>query len=134
MVDYAERIHLRGAEALAEFTSDPLYEGMPAITVNRFGAGKAYYLAGRTGEEFLSEFLGKLALEAGLAPVIPAENPGISASVRRKGEEEFLFLFNYTAEERQVRLPAGNFTVLANGSCCSGALTLPPFGSEILKK
>ena len=54
VVDYAERIHLRGAEALAEFTSDPLYEGMPAITVNRFGAGKAYYLAGRTGEEFLS--------------------------------------------------------------------------------
>lgn len=134
VVDYAERIHLRGAEALAEFTSDPLYEGMPAITVNRFGAGKAYYLAGRTVEEFLSEFLGKLALEAGLEPVIPAENPGISASVRRKGEEEFLFLFNYTAEERQVRLPAGNFTVLANGSCCSGALTLPPFGSEILKK
>ena len=73
-------------------------------------------------------------MEAGLEPVIPAENPGISASVRRKGEEEFLFLFNYTAEERQVRLPEGNFTVLANGSCCSGTLTLPPFGSEILIK
>ena len=91
-------------------------------------------IAARTEEDFLSEFLGKLAAEAGLEPVIPADNPGISAALRSNGETEFLFLFNYTAEEREVRLPAGNFTSLADGSVRSGVVTLPPFGSEILKK
>ena len=131
---YAERIHLRGAESLATYVVDPLYSGNPAVTVNRFGAGKAYYIAARTGEEFLSEFLGKLAADAGLEPVIPADNPGISATLRSNGEEEFLFLFNYTAEERSVRLPEGSYTALADGSARSGVVKLPPFGSEILKK
>ena len=41
---------------------------------------------------------------------------------------------SYTPEEREVRLPEGSFTVLADGSVRSGVLTLAPFGSEILKK
>ena len=72
--------------------------------------------------------------EAGLEPVIPADNPGVSAALRRDGEEEFLFLFNYTPEEREVRLPEGRFTAVADGSVRSGVVTLPSFGSEILKK
>ncbi|MBS1372307.1 MAG: beta-galactosidase [Lentisphaeria bacterium] len=134
VIDYAERIHLRGAEALAEYTEDPLYRGLPAVTVNRFGEGRAYYVAARTREDFLAEFLGGIAVEAGLEPVVPAGNEGVSATLRSGEDGDYLFLFNYTAEERGVRLPEGSFTAVADGSAKSGVLTLPPFGSEILKK
>ncbi len=53
---YADIVHLNGAEVVAVYEQD-FYAGSPAITVNQFGAGQAYYLAGRQDDEFLGRVL-----------------------------------------------------------------------------
>jgi len=134
VVDYAERIHLRGAEALAVYEQD-FIAGEPAVTVNRFGAGKAYYIAARTKEPFLSAFYSGLAAELGIEAVLPEQgNEGISAALRSDGETDWLFVYNYTGENRNVNLPPGTFRCMATGTERQGAFELPPFGSAILKK
>lgn len=134
VVDYAERIHLQGAEALAVYERD-FTAGEPAVTVNRYGAGRAYYIAARTNESFLSVFYSGLAAELGIAAVLPERgNEGISATRRSDGKNDWLFVFNYTEERRTATLPEGTCRCMATGAECKGTLELPPFGSAILKR
>lgn len=44
--ELCDLIHLEGAEALAYYGKD-FYQGRPALTVNQFGKGQAYYMAAR---------------------------------------------------------------------------------------
>ena len=48
--EYCERVHPEGASVLATYKID-FYAGMPALTVNRFGSGRVYYLAARPAED-----------------------------------------------------------------------------------
>ena len=133
VVEYAERIHPRGAQVLAEYTSD-FYAGAPAVTVNASGNGKAYYIAARTREAFLADLYAGIISEIGIKPVLPAGNDGICGALRVGRGGEWLFLYNYTGEKREAVLPAGKFTVVGSGAAASGYLMLPPYGAEILKK
>ena len=57
--------------------------GRPALTVNGFGQGEAYYVAARTEADFLSAFYGALIDRLELAPALDAELPeGVSAQLR----------------------------------------------------
>ncbi|MPM95515.1 hypothetical protein SDC9_142670 [bioreactor metagenome] len=70
-----------------------------------------------------------------MKPVLPESgNEGVSATLRSDGETDWLFVFNYTKEERNAKLPAGEFLRMADGQKVAGILTLPSFGAEILKK
>ncbi len=51
-------IHSEGAEVVAEYGSD-FYKGMPAVTVNKFGKGEAWYLATSPDRPFLQSLLDK---------------------------------------------------------------------------
>src|SRR6185503_3148743 len=64
-------IHAEGAEVLAEYGSD-FYKGMPALTVNKFGEGKAYYVASSPEVGFLQGFLANLCEENGIKPLVSA--------------------------------------------------------------
>ncbi len=44
--------HAEGAEVLAVFAGDDFYQDSPALTVNRYGSGEAYYIAGRMAAAF----------------------------------------------------------------------------------
>jgi beta-galactosidase len=100
--ELCELIHPRGAEVLGIYGKD-FYAGEPALTVNKRGEGRAYYIAPRTGADFLDDFYGKIAAEAHLKPVLEAPlPPGVSAQVRRKGETEFVFVMNFSEEAKKV--------------------------------
>jgi beta-galactosidase len=94
-VDFCERLHLRGAEAVANYGSD-FYRGMPALTVNRRGKGAAWFIGCRTGDDFLAAFYGKLADDAGLKHTLSAPLPyGVSAQSRDNGKTETVFVMNF---------------------------------------
>ncbi|MCD8016169.1 MAG: beta-galactosidase [Lachnospiraceae bacterium] len=62
-------LHSEGAEILSVYEKD-FYAGSPALTVNRFGEGKAYYVATRLSDEFYSLFLRERMEEKGIRPIL----------------------------------------------------------------
>jgi beta-galactosidase len=100
--DLCEIVHLRGAEALGTYGAD-FYQGSPALTVNKRGQGRSYFIAARTGDDFLAACYGDSPREAGLRRVLDAPLPaGVSAQVRDNGASEFLFLMNFTNVSKTV--------------------------------
>ena len=129
-------IHTEGAETVATYGRD-FYAGAPAVTVNRFGKGEAWYVATRGDDAFLDAFHGAIASRLALPCAIDAELPeGVTANLR-EGEngERFVFLTNFASEPRTVDLGAARYrNLLDKGSEAAGSVTLPPFGVMALGK
>lgn len=75
-------IHAVSAEVLGVYKSD-FYAGMPAVTVNYYKDGKAYYSAFGADSKFINDFCGMLINEFG----IPADS-GIEAEKMYLSEKE----------------------------------------------
>jgi beta-galactosidase len=100
--DLCELIHAESAEVLGAYGSD-FYAGRPSLTVNRYGSGKAYHIAARTGPGFLEDFYAWLAGEAGIKPVLDKPLPkGVTAQVRSDGKTEYLFVMNFSSQKAAV--------------------------------
>ncbi|NQX47527.1 beta-galactosidase [Paenibacillus tritici] len=123
-------IHTEGAEVLAEYGTD-FYKGMPALTVNRFGAGQAYYVATSPDSAFLRGFLGNLCADNGIAPLVSAPE-GIESVQRVKDGVSYLFLLNHAAEELSADIGTGERTDLLTGKKFSGSTVVPGRGVLIL--
>ena len=128
-----ERIQLEGAQALATYGSD-FYAGEPAVTVNTFGNGQAYYVASRNDLAFQRDFYGRLADELALPVALPGTSlpQGVTAQARTDGEQRYVFVQNYTREVRYVTVPAG-YRDMVSGDVVAGQITLPAFGSRVLQ-
>jgi beta-galactosidase len=129
-----EVIHARGSTVLAEYAED-YYAGMPALTKNSFGKGKAYYVAARFDEASLETFYGALIRRHGLKRNLAVDLPvGVTVQRRVSDEREFLFLGNFTPKTQVVDLGAREFESLLDGRDVTGPLELGPFGSEVLAR
>lgn len=96
-------LHLEGAEALGAYGED-FYAGYPALTVNGYGKGKAYYVATRSEEAFYKEFIGQVCEGAGIRPLMDAPEQ-IEVTVRENENGVFLFLLNHGEDTEKVTLP-----------------------------
>lgn len=96
-------IHPEGAQVLASYEAD-FYAGTPALTVNAFGKGKAYYVGTRSDGAFYRRFLKERMEEQGILPVLEAPE-GVEAVLRCKKEGSILFVLNHTEEEKRFRIP-----------------------------
>ncbi len=99
--------HAEGAEVIAEYADD-FYAGRPALTRNAFGQGHAWYIAARTGTDFLTELYGKAIKEAGILPLVPALPKGMLATERMGQDAHYLFLMNFEGGALSVHLPRGH--------------------------
>lgn len=126
-------LHLQGAKALASYEKD-FYEGMPVLTQNEFGNGKAYYVAARSNDEFYVDFLGSLCKELSIEPV--ANTPeGVEATVRENGNGKFLFLLNHRNGTANVILEQDGEDILTNKFYKAGnRITLEKAGVAIIKQ
>ncbi|MED1738802.1 beta-galactosidase [Bacillus swezeyi] len=132
--ELCDLIHLEGAEALAFYEED-FYAGRPALTVNLFGAGKAYYIASRNEAAFQEAFLSKLIEEIGIAKVLDTELPkGVTAQLRTDGSHDYIFLLNFTAENQSIALPEGTYTDVLKGTRKKGTVKLASYGTCILRR
>jgi beta-galactosidase len=128
---YAELVHTEGAQVLAEYASD-FYAGYPALTVNSYGKGQAYYIAARTEDRFLSAFYGALLEQTGVSHGLPVVIPdGVSVQVRADDQRRFIFVMNFTPQEHRVALTQ-TLTDVINGIHVSEHINLPPFGVSVL--
>jgi len=119
VADFCELIHCDNAKVIGTYGQE-FYAGRPALTVNQFGKGLAYYVASRNESAFNDAFLRALARQAGINPVTDATLPnGVTAQARTNGKTEFVFMLN--ANSHPVSVP------LANGS----QIDLAPWGATI---
>ncbi len=102
-VEIAELIHAEGAETIAEYSSE-FYSGMPAVTVNSYGKGKAYYIAARIDKEALFALYDAISNECCISPIVKNIPEGVSVKSRTDGETEYVFIMNFSEENKTVIL------------------------------
>lgn len=123
-------IHAEGAEVLAEYGTD-FYKGMPVLTVNKFGKGRAYYVASSPEASFLEGFLSNLCDEQAVKPLMEAPE-GVEVTRRVKNGLSYLFVLNHNADPAIVKIDSEKTDILA-GEKVSGSLTVPGRGVAILE-
>ncbi|HEX9018356.1 MAG TPA: beta-galactosidase [Anaerolineaceae bacterium] len=131
--DYFALIHAESAQVLATFGSD-FYAGRPALTVNHYGKGQAYYMASRNDARFLTDFYSGLAASLNLLRALPVDLPqGVSAQMREDGQRKFIFVMNFNPTPITLPLGGGEYHNLVTGQPVTTALDLPAYGVEVLE-
>lgn len=121
-------IHANGAKTLGEYKSD-FYCGMPCVTENAFGKGKAYYAAFRNDGTFADDFCEMLIAENAVAADADIK---LSDGVFSRKRGDIIFIMNFADEERIIVLDKKYTDTLKNESV-SGKITLPVCGYLIIK-
>lgn len=130
---FCDLIHCEGAKVLAQYSSD-FYAGMPALTCNEFGRGKAYYVAFRNENDFLKDFYKVIANENNLKRAIDIELPkGVNAQVRMDENNEFIFLMNFTDCKKELKLEDYKLVDMEDNNLVTEILTMEPYGIKIFK-
>ena len=113
---WGEVVHLETATGLANFKYD-YYANFPAITVNAFGRGKAYYVATQVVEELMHKLTEFICKEANVHPLLDVpKGVELTARVRQDGRRIF-FLLNHTQDVIEVSIPENSrFKELLTGN------------------
>jgi len=124
-------VHAEAAQVLATYAED-FYAGRPALTVNDYGKGQAYYLATYTDQEFLDDFYRATADRLGIRRALPGMLPeGVTAQIRSDGKTNFIFVMNFTSKPVSVDIGEGHRDVI-NGSDAGARLELAEYGVAVL--
>jgi beta-galactosidase len=113
------------AEVLARFTNTG--DKVPAVTVNKFGKGRAIYVATVAQPELMRALYRQLYPSLGLSPG-PATPDGVFARVVQ-GRNYYV---NTTGDTKDVPI-TGTMKGLISGQTWTGTLKLPPLGAELLE-
>ena len=120
---WGEVVHLEEAQELGTFASD-YYANCPALTVNVFGDGKAYYLATRASDELASKLVQMLCQQAGVEQLMESvEGVEVTRRARDDGRNVY-FILNHNDSPVQVTPPPGIFTSLLDGSALQGEVEI----------
>jgi len=112
-------IHSEGAEVKAVY-GDDFYAGMPALTVNKFGEGEAWYLATGAEQAFISDWLLGVCAARGINPIVANVPENVEVTIRYKDDAEYLFVLNHNAEAVSIDLGEISGTELISGSKLQG--------------
>lgn len=138
-------IHDEGARNLAVYGGGEFYAGSPALTVNDYGSGKAYFVGTPLDEAgmdaFMAGVIDRLGIESYETPI------DVSLAIRRSDDgRRFAFLINHAAEARSVRFDAidgGDATgkherftggrELLTGGVVGESVDLDPYGVDVIE-
>lgn len=111
-----------GAQVLARYGAD-FYAGVPCLTVNDFGEGKAYYIGTQPEQAFLEEFVRNICAVSGLKPLYEAKE-GVEMTLRVSEKAEVVFVINHNREEAWVDFGQEELTNLLNGESLTGKIKI----------
>ena len=120
-------IHANGAEILGEYKND-FYAGMPSVTVNSYGKGKAYYAAFRNDADFADDFCEMLINENGIEKCVDFDFSS-EIAVRKRGD--YSFVFNFSNTYGTISLDR-EYTDIVSGEKLSGLINVPEYGYYVL--
>lgn len=123
-LDYYEYIELKGAEIYANYAGR---ERKEAITVNRYGKGRAYYTSAETNAVLLGWLFDKIAQEENLPEGLKTPMGVVG---RQIAENQYLYV-NTTSKKKELTVLKGAYGVLTD-KAVNGKLVLQPFEGELL--
>ncbi|MFA9456228.1 beta-galactosidase [Halalkalibacter sp. AB-rgal2] len=123
-------IHSEGAEVVAEY-GDDFYKGRPALTVNKYGKGEAWYVATNPEQDFIDHLLIDISERQNIKPVLNTPS-GVEVTKRVKDENEFVFVMNHNKESKTIQLQEA-YKDLQTGQLCQDQLTVEANGVLLLK-
>jgi beta-galactosidase len=132
--DYAggflcDLLHAEAAQVLATYASE-FYAGRPAVTMNSFGRGRAYYVATRGDARFNADFYNHLVRELALPRALDATLPdGVTAITRG----HLVFLLSFRPDGCAIDLGSRAYVDRLSKRRVSGPLQLPPYAAMILE-
>lgn len=130
--DYCDLVHVEDAEVLATYGQD-FYAGRPALTMNHYGEGEAYYLATNGDDRFLSDLYAALCADLNVLRSLRADLPrGVSAQLRSDGERTFAFVMNFNAQPASLDLGTASYTDLLTGDVLTGVVELGVYDVKVL--
>lgn len=125
--------HPETARTLACYQED-FYAGMPVMSENRYGKGKAYYIATRSESSFYEDLMQMLLEEQKIQPLFPPYE-GLEVTVRQKEGKRYLFLINHKTAPLSVRIEKAGVELLTGREKVPGETEeLPPYGVAILEE
>lgn len=113
------------AEVVAKFSNLP--DAPPALTVNKYGKGRAFYLAAPAQRSFVEAILGTLYGPLGIQP-----GPNTPEGVYARVVDGRTLYVNTTNEAKKVILVKEVHGVLSDRSY-KGEIELPPYGEEFVQ-
>ncbi len=117
-------IHANEAETLGKYEKD-FYADYPAVTVNSYGKGKAYYVAFRNDGNFAEDFISQFDIR-------PDADIKLSPDVYMRKRGDLIFVMNFSDEERTVILDR-EYTDVITDKKLNGEVKLPVCGYLVLK-
>jgi len=100
---WSDIITTKTAKALCSFDSE-FYAGYPAVTLNSYGEGLAYYVGTQPGESFAAKIADELIRRHNLETF--GSTPEAVEIVHRAGDDDYIFVINHTAETKHVDIPS----------------------------
>lgn len=81
------------------------YAGTPAITVNKYGKGKVYYIGTGMKAELADRMVSEWIEQCDITPLLDTP-AGVEVTHRQKEGKTWFFVLNHNAETCSVRIPA----------------------------
>ena len=126
---YEDCIRLNGASVLGYFNEPET--NMPAVTVNRYKKGSAYYICARTEQEFLDSFYRELCGEYGIVSAVPWNIPS-GVSVQKRADA--IFVMNFNRHETEISFNESKYFNFLSGEAAGDKITLPPYGLTVISE
>jgi len=128
---WADIIQPSEAEVLGTYTAGA-HAGQAAVTLNKYGKGKAIYIGADLDAGGLNGMLQTLAGLAGVEQPLDVPS-GVETTVRTSGGKQWLFLLNHTAEVQSVSI-SNSFTDILAREKLTGRVSLNAYGVRILQR
>lgn len=127
---WCDIMKLTTAKAYAEYSSGENWS-MPAITLNRYCKGVAYYVGTVCHADFYESFASNLMMQTRI-PKLKGLPRGVEVTTRTSGAEEYICFFNNSEVPITMPLPKPMYSVFT--SMCRDKLELKPFEVDIVRK
>jgi beta-galactosidase len=112
-------------------TYNPPYAGDAAITMNRFGKGKAVYIGADLDPASLGRVLAMLVALSGSKSAIEVP-PGVELTTRKSGSTQWTYVLNHTSAAQSITLP-GRFKNLLSSETLESKAGIDPYGVLVLQ-
>lgn len=128
---WADILKPSSAETLATY-ADGRYAGQAAVTVNRFGKGRAAYVGCHLEAGDLGRVLLALLGSAGIRAKHEAP-AGVEIASRQSAQRRWTYVLNHTGKAQRVQM-SGTFREYPGGAAVGASLELPAYGVKVLEE